>query len=298
MTKYMFILTNKVLNAFFVSISAVFLGSTASLAQSHSSHHHIMVGIDGLPTLAGGTYKALANPNYGRLSLLFPHQHEPVNISHFHAIGIYSYTGEATNPTVVETSTNNRLPETRFNLSPIPLFPGSGVFAGKNISQKTDAQMYSDLKIRPVAHLTDDLADPYVNAIYNTGNGRWKDLLGDEATIALQLIDITPGLTVTDASGINLFNAVNDTYVIGQGDWFAFTPVFSTDGNAPLGTYSATFRFVDTNTANGRTPLLPSGTFSLDFQPVPESSTLPGIVLLGSLGLLGGVKRQKKKNSR
>jgi hypothetical protein len=287
-------LVNRALIASFVTISAVCTPSIASFAQPHSSHHHIMVGLDGLPTLTSGTYSGLANPNYGRLSLLFPHQHDPVAISHFHAIGIYSYTGTATNPTVVDTSTNNRLPETRFNLPPIPLFPGSGIFAGKRISQKTETHMYSDLKIRPVAHLTDDLADPYVNAIYNTGNGRWNGLLGDEATIALQLVEMTPGLTVTNASGMNLFSAGNDTYNLGQGDWFAFTPVFSVDENAPLTTYSATFRFVDTNTANGRTPLLASGTFSLDFQAVPEPSSLLGIAGVSAIGLFGIIKRKNR----
>lgn len=280
-----------------VAISSVFASHPVTLAQSvggHGSHHHLIIGIDGLETLNSGIYNGLPNPNYQRLSLLFPHQHQPVEISHFHALGIYSYTGNVDNPTILSTSTNNQLPETRFDLPPIPLFPGSGVFAGQKISQQTDDYIYSDLKIRPVAHLTEDLSEPYVNAIYNTGNGRWKGLFGEEATIALQLVSITPGLNVANSQGVNLFNAVNDTYTIGNGDYFSFTPIFSVDDNAPLATYSATFRFLDVNTTNNRTPLQSSGTFTLNFQQatIPEPSTVLGIGIFGAIAFLTRRRQQ------
>ncbi len=280
-----------------VAISSVFASHSVTLAQSvggHGEHHHLIIGIDGLETLNSGIYSGLPNPNYQRISLLFPHQHQPVEISHFHALGIYSYTGAADNPTILSTSTNNQLPETRFNLPPIPLFPGSGVFAGQKISQKTDSHIYSDLKIRPVAHLTEDISNPYVNAIYNTGNGRWNSLLGDEATIALQLVSITPGLNVANSEGVNLFNAVDDTYTIGNGDYFSFTPVFSVDNNAPLATYSATFRFLDVNTNNNRIPLQSSGTFTLNFQQatIPESSSVLGIGIFGAIAFLTRRRQQ------
>ncbi len=280
-----------------VAISSVFASNPVTLAQSiggHGNHHHLIIGIDGLENLSSGVYSGLPNPNYQRLSLLFPHQHQPVEISHFHALGIYSYTGSVDNPTILSTNTNNQLPETRFNLPPIPLFPGSGVFAGQKISQQTDDHIYSDLKIRPVAHLTEDLSEPYVNAIYNTGNGRWKSLLGDEATIALQLVSITPGLSVANSQGVNLFNGVNDSYTIGNGDYFSFTPVFSVDNNAPLATYSATFRFLDVNTTNNRTPLQSSGTFTLNFEPatIPEPSIVLGIGIFGAIAFLTRRRQQ------
>ncbi|MCG5056898.1 MAG: PEP-CTERM sorting domain-containing protein [Limnoraphis sp. WC205] len=257
----------------------------AQMSGGHADHHHLMVGVDGLETFITGQFIGLPNPNYNRLSLLFPHQHEPVEISHFHAIGVYSYTSPE-DLTVLPTSTNNNLPEARFDLPPIPLFPAvTGVFSGKYISMKTDEHMYSDLKTRPIAHLTDDLSDPYVNAIYNTGNGRWQGLLGEETTIALELIEITPGLGVSNSEGEDLFDGVGDNYIIGTGDYFSFTPTFSVAKDAPNDIYSATFRLLDVTSDSNHTAFLPSGTFTLNFKPVPEPSTLLGFAGLGLMML-------------
>lgn len=274
-------------NAILVSllgVSSFVVSEQVVVAQStgHGSHHHLMLGWDNSQILTRGDYAGLANPNYGRLSLLFPHQHEPIESSGFHAIGAYSYTGLVSNPTVIPTSTNNHIPETRANFPLIPLFPDNGVFAGKWVSQATEENIYSDLKTRPVHHLLEDIDEPYVTAIYNSGNGRWNSLLGDEATIALELISIIPGLKVADAQGNELFTSGNTVQVIGQGDDFAFTPKFFVDETAPIASYSATLRFLDVND-NGRTPFLSSGTFTLDFRQskIPEPSTLLGIGMIG-----------------
>ncbi|MBW4635971.1 MAG: PEP-CTERM sorting domain-containing protein [Iphinoe sp. HA4291-MV1] len=82
---------------------------------------------------------------------------------------------------------------------------------------------------------------------------------------------------------------------IGSGDNFSFTPTFWTNATAPQGNYSATFKLIDLSTANNRTPLGESGTFSFDFQvkPIPEPATTIG---LGVVGLLAfSLSRQRKR---
>jgi hypothetical protein len=270
-----------------------------SLSQTagHSSHHHLMIGRDNLQTLTSGNYAGLANPNYNRLSLLFPHLHDPVSTSGLHAIGIYSYTGSTTNATIIPTSTNNQLPE--IGKAPaLPLARGTGVFGNKMISGVTEDNMYSDLKMKPLAHLTDDLADPFVQAIYNAGNGRWNQLLGDDASISIQLVEVSPGLGIANEQGQDLFNAVGDTYFIGQGDHFSFTPIFYASPSTITHSYSASFRLLDTNTSNNRTPWLSSGTFSINVQAtaVPEASNfVASLALIGMMGLFNYYKKFKNK---
>jgi len=270
-----------------------------SLAQTvgHSTHHHLMIGRDNLQTLTSGTYTGLPNPNYNRLSLLFPHLHNPVSTSGLHAIGIYSYTGPAINATIISTNTNNRLPE--IGKAPaLPLTPGTGVFTNKMVSGKTEDNMYSDLKMKPLDHLTDDLADPFVQAIYNAGNGRWNQLLGDDASISVELVAVSPGLGIANEQGQNLFNTVGDTYLIGQGDHFSFTPIFYASPSTTDQNYSASFRILDTNTNNNRTPWLSSGTFSINVQAtaVPEPSNfVASLALLGMMGLFNYYKKVKNK---
>ncbi|WP_041238215.1 all3515 family Zur-repressed PEP-CTERM protein [Gloeothece citriformis] len=275
-----------------VAIFAVCATNQATFAQtSHADHHHLMIGIDNLQTLTSGTYIGLPNPNYNRLSLLFPHQHDPVESSHFHSIGIYSYTGDLGNHSIIPTSTNNQIPEARYELPPLPLFRGTGVFAHKMISQKTEDHMYSDLKTKPVAHLLDDISDPYVKAIYNTGGGRWTRLLGENTTIALELISMTPGLGVANSSGEDLFDGVGDTYVMGTGDHFTFTPIFYVSKSAPRQTYSGTFKLVDVSD----NPLFgESGEFTLNFEPVPEPITILGTATALGFGTLFKRKLLKK----
>ncbi|MFM7577874.1 MAG: all3515 family Zur-repressed PEP-CTERM protein [Microcystaceae cyanobacterium] len=263
--------------------------SSLSLAQTggHSNHHHLMIGRDNRAILPSGTYAGVSNPNYNRLSLLFPHLHDPVSTSGFHGIGIYSYIGPTDNPTIIPTNTNNQLPETG-QAPPLSLTTGQGVFANKVVSGVTEQNMYSDLKMKPVAHLKEDLDDPFAYAIYHAGNDRWNGLLGDDASISIELVSISPGLGVANEQGQNLFSNLGDTYLIGQGDHFSFTPIFYADPSTTVQTYSASFRLLDTNSNNGRTPWLPSGTFSMNFQanPVPEPPTiLASLALLGMLGL-------------
>ncbi len=251
--------------------------------------HHFMVAIDGRETLSFGDYAGLANPNLSRLTMLYPHfahDDEDVSSSHFHSIGSYSYTGSVDSPTVIDTSTNNQIPEYWTDLPPINLVPGTGVFADSLVNEITpsSAENYNNLKITPIQILEDYLDDPAVNALYNSSDGAWTGSLGD-AEIALELISITDGLNVATLDGTNLFDEVGDTYVIGQGDDFSFTPVFYTDQDANSGNYSVEFRLVDLQSSN---PLPESGRFQINFQvraqaqvSTPEPSAIISLISLG-----------------
>jgi hypothetical protein len=267
------------------------------LAQTHvpgHEHEHYMIGLDSAETLSFGDYAGLANPNQNRLTFLFPHLHGNITDNHFHGIGAYSYTGDVTSPTVIPTSTNNRIPEYWTGLPPISLLPGSGVFSDRLITSKSDRE-YTNFKIAPVRHLEPYLNQPAVDYLYNSSNGRWTSSLG-EAEIALQLLSITPGLGIADAQGQDLLSGVGDTYTLGVGDDFSFTPIFYTSKSAPLTNYSATFKLVDLHTGEGYTPLLESGTFSFDFQAVPEPLTILGTGVAFGMGV-GLKKRFRSKFS-
>lgn len=281
-----------------VAVFAFCATSQVTLAQtSHADHHHLMVGVDKAEILNRGTYVGLPNPNYNRLSLLFPHQHEPVESSGFHGIGVYGYTGLVDSP-IVSTSTNNQLPETWYDQLTLPLVTGTGVFEGKKITLKTDEHMYSDLKTKPVAHLEEDLDDTYVNAIYHSGGDRWNSLLGDETTIALELVSITEGLGVANSLGEDLFDSVGDNYIIGTGDYFTFTPTFYVSKFAPIQTYSATFKLLDVTEDPNHIPFGESGTFTLNFepQPIPEPITILGASTALGFGAL--FKRELSKKQK
>jgi hypothetical protein len=296
--------STSVLASFLVATPLV-LSTNIAPAQAHDTHNHAdeteyYIGVDGLRFLTSGTYTGLENPNYNRLTLLFAHREKDFTTNHFHGIGTYSYSGTLENLSINPTNANNRIPERYTGQLPLQLLPGEGVFSGRLISTATEAE-YSNLRIEPVTSLASatDADDQY---LFNTSGGRWQSSLNG-ASIGLQLLSISTGLNIADATGGNIFDSVGDTYTIGSGNSFNFKPTFWTDKAATPGTYSATFKLIDLG-ANGdqlrwaerhRTPLLESGTFSFDFrvEQVPEPSTT---VSLGLVGLLTfGLSRLKKK---
>ncbi|BAZ26967.1 hypothetical protein NIES4073_78810 [Kalymmatonema gypsitolerans NIES-4073] len=154
---------------------------------------------------------------------------------------------------------------------------------------------YSNLNVQPVRSLQNS-TEPENQYLFNSSNSRWQGSL-EGATIGLQLVSLSNGLNIADQSGSNLFNSVGDIYTIGSGDDFSFTPTFWTDAATPQGNYSATFKLIDLGTANNRTLLGESGTFSFDFQvkPIPEPTTTIG---LGVVGLLAfSLFRHKKRTA-
>ena len=94
------------------------IAATNLNAQSTSDLSHYYVGVDNNAEVGFGDYSGLANPNHNRVTLLFNHVNlSSVENSHYHPIGNYSYTGDVSDPTVLETNGNNRLPETYTGLN-------------------------------------------------------------------------------------------------------------------------------------------------------------------------------------
>jgi hypothetical protein len=254
---------------------------------------HFYVGVDGSEVLETGDYAGLKNPNYNRLTFLFAHVEDDPTTNHFHSIGAYSYSDSVDNPVINSTNANNRIPETYTGLPPLTLQLGTGVYADRLVSSLT-AEEYSNIEMEPVSSLQNN-EDPGAQYLFNSSSGRWSGSLGD-AVVGLELVAKSSGLNIADEAGTNILTQVGDTYTIGSGDNFAFTPTFWTDASAPIGTYSATFRLQDLGTANARTPLGGSGTFSMDYQVVPEPSSSLGLIAFGLLAFTA--KRRLKRTSR
>jgi hypothetical protein len=259
-------------------------GALAALtaATAHAELVGSYIGIDGRNPLASGTYRGLPNPNFGRLTFLYAHVYEYVpglapagatafNVNHYHPIGAYSLSGPTNAPVINPTSGNNRIPEPGSRQPGLTLVPTTNApYAGKLVNARSD-EHYSDLRWRS----THDLNQP---AIYGPGSPEWvlfhssagtqtNSLEG--ATVALELLGKTEGLHVGTTNQLDVLTHPGDRFVIGAGDRINFQPVFWTEGNAAVGTYSATFKLVDINTDGGRTPFPESGAFSLDFRVVP-----------------------------
>ncbi len=255
------------------------------LATTARAFDVYFIGVDGWNTLPRGTYAGLSNPNYGRLSLLLAH-YTP-GTEHYHPIGVWSYSGSPSSPIVMNTNTNNRLPELYQRPTGqeyIYMRPASGVFAGHYRTGLDPMEMeYSNLLIQPTGVLAGS-SDERIQRLYNSSAGRWRGTLG-QARVGLQLVDITPGLLILLPDGTRILEQVGQVYEIGQGDSFAFHPVFALPFGSPMRVYSASFRLIDLNTSPGYTPLRDSGVFHFDLQPVPEPSTM-AVLGIGLAGLL------------
>jgi hypothetical protein len=267
-------------------VGTVVLGATVSwggMAQASLVEYY--VGVDSLQTIASGTYVGLPNPNFGRLTFLFAHPDDttPAN-SHYHGIGAWSYSGPAASPTVNGTNTNNRIPETFSGQEPLPLFPGQGAQAGKWVSQAVPGLEYSDLQWESTQSLNSASPGTTEHFLFTSSGGRWDEPL-DNTNLALELVDVTPGLQVADQSGTPILSTIGQTYELGDGNFLSFRPSFFTTEDTQA-RYSASFRLID---LNGR--LQNSGTFNFDFAPVP----LPAAAWLFGSGMIGLVGMARRK---
>lgn len=251
------------------------------------------IGTDSLATIASGTYAGLANPNFGRLTLLLDHG------NHFHGIGTYSYVGSADAPVINGTSANNRIPELSARIAPAPgalaLSAGSGDFAGKLVSgvlaEDVPHHEYSYLGISSIQSLGDGLPGSAEDVLFNSSASRWNALL-DDVQIGLKLEYITPGLKVAANGDMDLFDAGN-LYLLGAGNDFDFVPSFYTDAGAAPGTYTAQFSLVN---LGSNLNVRDGGTFHIDFAvaaPVPEPAGWA--MLLGGLLMVGMVSARRAR---
>jgi hypothetical protein len=240
------------------------------------------VGVDGLSTLATGTYAGLANPNAGRLTMLLDHG------DHYHGIGSFRYTGPAASPTIV--TGNNRIPE---GARPaLPLFSGTGLYSGRwvsGVSLDPVVGEYSYLGIASTQSLPAFGAPGLL--LFGSSNGRWDDPLGagNGIPVGLELLSASPGLLVGDATDTNLFDSGN-VISLGFGNTLAFMPIYSIDGQAAAGIYSAEFRLVD---LSGQRVFGDSGNFRFEFTVVPVPGSLA--LLLPGLAAIGLAARRRRR---
>ena len=291
--------TNTILRI--VACTVLGIAATSAEAQSTSDLSHYYIGIDNNPLVTFGDYTGNANPNEGRVTMLFNHYNlGNVEGSHYHPIGNYSLTGDTTNPMEVPTNGNNRLPETytgtELQLAAAPVgspYEGwliSGMGAGSG-----DAE-YGNLEIRKNTTIPDtDGYGPLGEAgtttlgnaayyMYTRESQNFTTSL-DGLSLELELVDVTPGLAVGDAAGNTLMDQIGDTAPIFVGS-DSFTPTFYAPGDAAPGVYSASFQLHDTSGTYAT-----GGTFHFDFTVVPEPSTM----LLATVGASVVLTRRVKK---
>jgi hypothetical protein len=255
-----------------VMAMAIWLGVVSAEAQltgvsAEAPLTDFFVAVDNLETLTTGTFAGLPNPNFGRLTLLVAHRSpDDPSENHFHAIGAVSYASvEGGGQKVIETSTNNRIPEISTGQLPLQLLPRSLVEQRAKgnaffISHPTDTE-YSHLKIESIQVLKDfDPASPE-GLLFHSSGDRWMTPL-DGAIVALQPISVTPGLDIANEEGKEILS--EGVYELGEGNTFSFFPTYATKRSAEVATYSATFKLVDARSTG--TPLQESGRFTFDFR--------------------------------
>lgn len=284
--------------AYSLAVAGIWAFGTAAQADGPirgSEGIAFYVGVDGLSTLTSGTFAGLANPNAGRLTMLFDHG------DHFHGIGSYSYRGTAAAPVVAATNANNRLPELYTRTSPehsaIALMPGTGAFAGMLASgvrpDTAPAHEYSYLGAASIQSLQGIGAA--ADVLFASSAGRWSGTQSN-VMVGLKLEFITSGLNVAVGNIMSVFgaspgNGPGSVFMLGAASNALFMPTFYTAATALPGTYTAQFSLVNlgSNSAVGD-----GGTFFYDFAvpaPVPEPGTW-GLMLAG-LGIMAMVARRR-----
>lgn len=241
-------------NLIFLSIT---LTSQVNAAETDLAGYYL--GRDNLAVLSSGTYKDLANPNLGKSTLLLQH------VNHYHGMGVHSYSGDKAAPTIMDTSANNRIPEISSLEAPLALTLGKDLYADKLVSNRSES-IYSNLSFQFVDALSGKATGSVEDVLFNSSSKRWNTLMKD-ASIGLQLISATPGLSIGDDKSTEVLT-VGKTL---GGDFLnnRFKPVFWVAKDAPVKTYTAEFRLVDL-----KDPTKNGGRFYFDFTNAPEPAAV------------------------
>jgi hypothetical protein len=252
-------------------IAALVLGMLGSATFARAEQADYFVAVDSLETLTSGTFEGLANPNFGRLTLLVAHRFvEDPTRNHFHAIGAYTYASlEGGPPFVISTSTNNRIPEISTGFLPLTLYRGVGLHRKHRVSMPTESE-YSNLRIASIQSLAGLPPDSPDGILFRSSGGRWASPL-DGTHIALQRVSLTPGLHVSDEHGNPIL--LRRLHELGDGNTLAQFPTYWTHCAARVGTYSATLKLVDLGSDEER--FGDSGRFTFDFR-VPRRGDFDG----------------------
>lgn len=258
-----------------VLCAAILLVATSAHAELRRDEGiGFYIGLDTRVNNVGGVYNGQPNPNRGRITMLLEHG------NHYHSIGAYALTGPASLPTVVDTNTNNQIPETFANEAPLPLTPGSGLYAGTWRSNVGSSE-YSYLGMASTASLQGFDVDALETTLFNSSGGRWTGSLAG-VEVGLQLISYTVGLKVGTETDMDVFDG-GDIYSLGDGASIEFKPVFWVAAGSPMATYTAGFRLVD---LSNNAEIMDSGRFYINFAPVPEPETYAmfgvGLVMMGA----------------
>jgi hypothetical protein len=256
------------------------------------------IGLDDRPLVIGGTYNGLPNPNFNSLSFLYAHSYPVGGVpngpssNHYHSKGTLVYTGPNLGAaTAVIRSTSDFVPEG--TLPPIKLSLGTGIYANKLITNPyTDpldpVTPFSDLEIGSTQSLAGFGPTDGETYMFNSSSGRW-DSPYNLAHLHIELISLTPGLNLGDATMLNVLSLPGDELHLTdpgtENESWGFTPVLWTDENAAPGIYEAKFRYFDEDGNYGST-----GEVRIRTEVVPEPST--ALLLLGGVGMMMARRRR------
>jgi hypothetical protein len=275
-----------------------------SLSRAYvSGQDNYFVGIDTLTTLTSGAFAGQANPNFGKLTILYAHMYPDSGSpgaasSHYHAkssIRLYrdtvsgpiltSDTAVTVNAQGVLTGLVNYVPET--SGTKIRLGEGSGTFSGKYATGFLgNSTEWENMTFRPNAWLNRPGASLAEISTYNTSGGRYTGSLGTR-TIGLRIESLSAGLEAWDVTGTTQYN-VGQVISLGSGD-FRSAPIFATNTSMGQGvSLNALVRIVDLSD-----PTVSSGTTEFRFATVPEPTSM-AVLGIGAAALL---RKRKRKSS-
>lgn len=274
--------------AILAGVASVVMG-TSSLEAAQLTYY---IGVDGLQTLASGTYSGMANPNYNHLTFLYAHWDDVSPMSnHYHSKAIKTYSGPVASPTVIRSS-SNFVPEGA--TPPIPLSGGTGLYAGKlatvPIGDVADVHHHwSQLGIGNTDSLSSFASGTPEAYMFNSSAGRWTPAAAP-AHLHAEIVSLTPGLHVGNATTLDIGTVGDELDLTAPNSVLNFTPVLWTDATAAVGTYEAVFRFFDEDGTFGD-----SGDVRFRVAVVPEPASLS---LAGAAGLFLMRRRRFDAESR